>query len=151
MENRNPLSISEQEQISAAILQMVASYTDFPSNITSKKIFWQHIEPSGSVGVFGLTGAVYLRRYVSGNFRAQFPFCIRYTCSPTSNADRIDKRAVLDKLADWICNKIEYPDLTDGRTIDKIEQTSVTTLAGVDDNGNELYQCNFVLEYSKVS
>lgn len=144
------LSVTEQSTISEAILRLIGEYEDFPSEISTKDIFWNFLKPNRCIGIFSMPGAVYLRRYVSGSFRAQFPFSMRYTTKPTNNKGRIEKQAVLDELGEWL-ESVTYPALSDNRTIDKIERTSSSQLIGVDADGNELYQINMVLTYSKIN
>jgi len=144
------LSVTEQSTISEALLRLIGEYEDFPSEISTKDIFWNFLKPNRSIGIFSMPGAVYLRRYVSGSFRAQFPFSVRYTTKPTNNKSRIEKQSVLDELGEWL-ESVTYPALSDNRTIDKIERTASSQLIGVDADGNELYQCNMVLTYSKFN
>ncbi len=144
------LSVTEQSTISEALLRLIGEYEDFPSEISTKDIFWNFLKPNRRIGIFSMPGAVYLRRYVSGSFRAQFPFSVRYTTKPTNNKSRIEKQSVLDELGEWL-ESVTYPALSDNRTIDKIERTASSQLIGVDADGNELYQCNMVLTYSKFN
>lgn len=147
-EEKKKLSIEEQESIAEAVLRIVAAYPDFPKTITAKKINLDDLKDAESIGIFPVTGAVVLKQYVSGSFEAQFPFTLCYKCTPTTNAAVVSKRNVLDGLAKWL-EEIEYPALTDGRDIQKIERTTTTVLAGKDESGNSIFQCGCKLRYFK--
>lgn len=147
-EEKKKLSIGEQESIAEAVLRIVAEYPNFPKTITAKKINLDDLKDTESIGIFPMTGAVVLKQYVSGSFEAQFPFTLCYKCTPTTNAAVISKRSVLDGLTKWL-EEIEYPALTDGRNIQKIERTTTTVLAGKDESGSSIFQCGCKLEYFK--
>lgn len=144
------LSISEQQTISEALIRMVAEYDGFPSTVTDKQIYWQSMDKDKEcVGIYTMPGAVYLKKYVSGSFEAQFPFSVMYKCKPTNNPSRIEKQNVLDSLGAWLEGKIKYPDISDNRTIQSITRTGTSFLGGKDEAGNDIYQCNFNLKYFK--
>ena len=115
-EEKQTLSIGEQESIAEAVLRIVAEYSGFPSTVTKKKITLDDLKDAESIGIFPTSGAVILKQYISGSFEAQFPFTIYYKCTPTTNAAVISKRSVLDGLAKWL-EDTEYPSLSDGRSI----------------------------------
>lgn len=147
-EEKQKLSVDEQESIAEALLRLVASFDGFPSTITQKNIFLDDLKDAESIGIYPISGAVVLKKYVSGSFEAQFPFVLYYKCNPTNNAAVIEKREVLNKLAKWL-GTTEYPALSDGRTIKSIERTTPTTIAGKDAGGNSIFQCGCKLKYFK--
>lgn len=148
-EEKESLSIDEQESIAEAVLRIVASYPDFPKTITSKKIHLDNLKEAESIGVYPTaSGAVVLKKYVSGSFEAQFPFTIYLKCNPTTNAAVVAKREILEGLAKWM-EKMEYPSLSDGRKIQSIERKTSVTLAGKDEAGDSIFQCGFTLKYFK--
>lgn len=147
-EERQSLSIDEQESIAEAVLRIIASYPDFPKTITEKKIHLDNLKEAESVGIYPTSGAVVLKTYVSGSFEAQFPFTIYLKCNPTTNAAVVAKREVLEGLAKWMEN-LEYPALSDGRKIQSIIRQSSVTLAGKDESGDAIFQCGFILKYFK--
>lgn len=147
-EEKQSLSIDEQESIAEAVLRIVASYPEFPKTITEKKIHLDNLKEAESVGIYPTSGAVVLKTYVSGSFEAQFPFTIYLKCNPTTNAAVVAKREVLEGLAKWMEN-LEYPALSDGRKIQSIIRQSSVTLAGKDESGDAIFQCGFILKYFK--
>lgn len=148
VEEKQKLSVDEQGSIAQAVLQLVKSYPDFPKTITAKKILMDDIKGSEDIGIFPTSGAVVLKKYVSGSFEAQFPFVIDYKCAPTANDAFIKKRSILDNLAKWLENA-EYPALSDGRRIQSIERTTTTASAGKTPDGNSVFRCGFTLKYFK--
>jgi len=148
MKDKEILAIGEQSTIAALLLQTVKRYDGFPPAVTQDKIFWQALGDTESVGIYSLPGAVVLQRFISGSFKAQFPFCVRYICKPTNNPERVGKQSALDGLGEWL-EDIGLPDLADGRTVEAMERTQTSYLADRDAAGNEVYQCNFVLRYVK--
>lgn len=147
-EKKQSLSINEQESIAEAVLRIVASYPDFPRTITNKKIHLDNLKEAESIGIYPTSGAVVLRKYVSGSFEAQFPFTIYLKCNPTTNAAVVKKRELLEGLAKWMEN-LEYPALSDGRKIQSIARVSSVSLIEKDESGDSIFQCSFILRYFK--
>lgn len=147
-EEKATLSIEEQQSISEAILRIVASYTDFPKAVTQKKILLDDLKDAESIGIFLTSGAVVLKKYISGSFEAQVPFIICYKCTPTTNAAVISKREVLDGLGQWM-EEMEYPSLSDGRKIKSINRTTTTVLSGKTEDGASVFQFGGTLKYFK--
>lgn len=147
-EEKQSLSIAEQESIAEAVLRIVASYPDFPKTITEKKIHLDNLKESESIGIYPTSGAVVLKTYISGSFEAQFPFTVFLKCNPTTNAAVVAKREVLEGLAKWM-EDLEYPTLSDGRKIKSIVRSSSVTLTGKDESGDSIFQCGFTLKYFK--
>lgn len=147
-EEKVTLSIEEQESIAEAILRIVAGYADFPKTVTQKKILLDDLKDVESVGIFLTSGAVVLKKYISGSFKAQVPFTICYKCTPTTNAAVIAKREVLDGLGKWM-EEMEYPSLSDGRKIESINRTTTTVLAGKTEDGASVFQFGGTLKYFK--
>ena len=147
-EKKQQLSVDEQESIAQAVLQLVRTYPHFPKTITAKKILMDDLKDAEDIGIFPISGAVILKKYVSGSFEAQFPFVIDYKCAPTTNDAFIKKRAVLDDLAKWL-SVADYPALSDCRSIKSIERTTTTASAGKTPDGNSVLRCSFTLKYFK--
>ena len=147
-EEKATLSIEEQQSISETILRIVASYTDFPKTVTQKKILLDDLKDAESIGIFLTSGAVVLKKYISGSFEAQVPFVICYKCTPTTNAAVISKREVLDGLGQWM-EEMEYPSLSDGRKIKSINRTTTTVLSGKTEDGASVFHFGGTLKYFK--
>ena len=147
-ENKETLSVKEQESISAAVLALVKSYETFPKTITSKQIHIDELKSAVCIGIFPTTGAVVTKRYISGAFEAQFPFDLLYKCNPTTNDAVIEARKVVDDLAKWL-EDTQYPGLTDGTEIQSIHRVTTAALAGKTENGASVFKCSCTLKYFK--
>lgn len=145
-EKQEKLNIGEQEGIAEAVLRLVAAYPNYPSAITQKKISLDDLKDAESIGIFPTSGAVILKRYISGAFEAQFPFNVCYKCRPTDNAAAVAKRNVLEGLCKWL-ESTDYPELSDGRMIQSIQRTSTAVLAGKTEDGSSVFQCSVNLKY----
>lgn len=147
-DEKQALSIDEQQSIAEAVLRLVAQYPDFPKSITTSRIHLDDLKETEDIGIFPTSGAVVTKRYISGSFEAQFPFSIFYKCLPTNNAAVISKRDMLDDLAKWL-EGMSYPALSDGRKIQSIQRTTTITLVAKDESGEAVFRCDFTLKYIK--
>ena len=104
MEEVEHLTVGDAENAASAVLTLVLQYPDFPKTFkaTNKTVRWNTTcDDSTSIGIFPLQGARYIKKYVSGNYTAQFPYQIVFRSSPTTNKTSIDAQTVLDSLAAW--------------------------------------------------
>lgn len=147
-ENKEVLSVEEQESIAAAVLALVKAYTGFPKTITEKQIHIDELKSAVCIGIFPTVGAEVTKRYLSGSFEAQFPFDICYKCNPTTNDAVIDARGILDGLVKWF-EGTRYPALSDGTEIQKINRTTTAVLAGKTEDGSAVFKCSCTLKYFK--
>lgn len=141
-----PLSVEDMENISEAILRLVANYPDLPFEANSKTIQWQNVDDTEGIGLYTLQGGIYLRRYLNGSYRGQFPFRILYKCNPTSNKTRLNSQELVSDLARWLekCTAT----FTDERLkLEKIERTSPVFKNNADESGSEMYTCTLRAEY----
>ena len=104
MDEKERLTIKDSESAQNAILSLIQKYPNFPVgfNADNKTVKWNGINDTTSIGIFPLHGAVYLKKYVSGSYSAQFPFQIVFRSSPTTNKASIDAQNVVDSLGKWL-------------------------------------------------
>lgn len=141
-----PLSLTDMETISEAVLQLVSQYPNLPFTASSQNVLWQSIAKAESIGLYTLSGAIYLSKYVSGSYVAQFPFRIIYKGNPTVNKARIKKENLVAELSEWLetCTAT----FTDTRiTLQSIERTSPVYKQDAEESGYELYSCTMNLKY----
>lgn len=146
MQEKEKLSLIDSETISEAIMEMVAEYPDLPFHASAKNILWQSIADTESIGLFTLQGAVYLSRYVSGSYIAQFPFRIVYKCSPGGNRERMDKQNFVSDLSAWL-EKCTATFKDTRILLQSIDRTSPVYKKGADNGGAEEYTCTMNLKY----
>lgn len=147
-EEKQSLDIGEQNSLVEAVLRIVAGCPDFPSTITEKKVHLDSVDKAEEIGIIPTSGTVIVQQYISGSFKAQFPFVVCYKCNPTTNQAVVEKRTVLENLCKWMKNT-EYPALSDGRKILQIEQTTNVVKTGEDESGASIFQCGCRLKYFK--
>lgn len=120
------LTIKDAESAQNAVLDLILQYPDFPKTFkaSNKNVKWNSINADTSIGIYPLSGARYIKKYVSGSYTAQMPFQIVYRSSPTSNKTSIDAQMVLENLSKWLEDTgIEFADLH--MTLQEITRTSV--------------------------
>lgn len=147
-DEREKLSIAEQESIATAVLALVKSYPDFPKTIAAKNVHLDDLKDSVCIGIFPTSGAVVTKKYITGSFEAQFPFQVCYKCNPTSDQSKIAARDVMENLAKWIEN-VKFQEIADGTKIQSIQRTTTVALVGKTEDGNSVFQCSFTLKYRK--
>lgn len=141
------LTIRDAENAGKGLLALVMAYPDYPKGFKADNstVKWNSINEDRSIGVFPIQGAVYLKKYVSGNYVAQMPFQIIYKCSPTTNKASIDAQEMLNSLAAWMEESgIEFKDLH--LTLETITRTSPVFGSGQDDK-TVMYAVNMQLKY----
>ena len=104
MADAEPLSITDAESVYNAVLQLIIDYPYYPSNFKAshKTVTWNSIGDGISIGLFPLQGAIYIRRYISGSYIAQFPFQICFKSNPTANKAMISAQELVDDIAKWM-------------------------------------------------
>ena len=147
-EEKQSLSIEEQSNIAEAVLRIVASYPNFPNTITDKNIHLDFVNDLEEIGIITTSGAVVLKKYISGSFEAQFPFYICYKCNAKTNYDVVKKRALLENICKWM-KEMVYPALSDDRKILEISPTTPVVKVGEDKSGASIFQCGCRLKYFK--
>lgn len=146
MAEHEPLIIEDVENISEAILYLIAKYPELPFVANAKTIQWQNINENEGIGIYTMQGAIYLERYISGSYVGQCPIRINYKCNPTTNADRIDGQELVSDISKWLesCSA----KFTDSHiTIEKIERTSPSYKIQADESGSETYTCSIRVKY----
>lgn len=151
------LDIAEQEAIGAAIVLM-AQQSPFYKDTA---IVTRYEALSGNtLGIFPQQGTVYIQRFVSGTFIAQYVFAMRYRCKPVSDARKLAEETRLEALARWLEKQTvtykgkeyelsEWPELTGERRIQSVSRTSTVFAAAAANDGTIDYQVNMNLRYIK--
>ena len=141
------LTIKDAESAQNAVLELILQYPDFPKTFKAdnKNVKWNSINIDTSIGIYPLSGARYIKKYVSGSYTAQMPFQIVYRSSPTTNKTSIDAQLVLENLGKWLEDSvIEFADPY--MTLQSISRTSVV-LPVMQDEKQMGYAVNMQLIY----
>lgn len=137
MPEREKLKLKDCKSAQNAVLEAVRRYGCFPAGFRPGRgnVKWNSIGSEQSVGIFPLQGAVYIKKYISGTFKAQMPFQIMYKSFPTNSSAAMNAQTMLEGLAGFLegCD-VEFEN--DGMEMESMEQTSV--VYKVDEN--EEYQ-----------
>lgn len=104
MDKPEPLSVTDAESVQNAIMQLVLKYPGYPQTFEPSyaNVRWNGVNTDASIGLYALPGAVYLKKYVCGGYRAQFNFAVRYRSSPQSPQACISSHLMLENLAKWM-------------------------------------------------
>ena len=104
MDNTEALSVTDAESIQTAVLQLILKYPGYPAFFEPSfaNVKWNDINTDTSIGLYALPGAVYLKRYIYGGYKAQFFFAVRYRSSPQSTPACSSSQIMLENLAKWL-------------------------------------------------
>ncbi len=150
MADPTPLSLTDVETISESVLLMVKQYPNLPFTATASNVLWQSLAKTESIGIYTLQGAIYLRKYVSGSYVAQFPFRVVYKVNPTTSKARISKQSFMENLSSWLTGcTATFND--EHITLEKIERTSPVIKIEADADGFEQYTftMNLIYQFTK--
>lgn len=137
------LSATEQSNIMKALYNLINTKED-----DIELCFEANNVAGSSVGLFSHPGAVYLSKNINGGFKGLVPFAIRYKSTPKTDNARLAMLDYLNGLSEWLSGQ-KNPVLSDNRKVEKIEQTEVTYLEFVTDDGALTYVAAFELKYRK--
>lgn len=142
-----PLTLTDMAGVPEAIISLVIKYPDFPFKADANTIAWQGMGTGEGIGLFTLSGAVYLKQYVSGSFTGQMPIRVEYQTTPTSSKARLDAQKLLENLAIWLeqCKATVEGSIE----IQKIARTTPVIKSRVYEDGLEVYSCTMNIEYFK--
>lgn len=139
-------NLSPDVLIAKAILDHINRWPDKPSNVrldsTDKApVFF-------SVSMQPLAGTKILKKYITGTFIGLWPFAVYIRLSAADTAKRLDAVSMLEALGEWVAGE-SLPDLGDRRTAQKLEMTSLPSVAAQYEDGAVDYQAIFNLTYKQ--
>lgn len=148
------LSISEQDKIAKTVVEMIKKAPFY----YGEKIQISDLS-TGGLGIFPSNGSVYLKRFLSGSFVGRYAFHLRYRIRPGSDSDKLAAQEYLEKVACWLeGEEIEYdgkeyrmemPELSGQRIIQRIERSSVVNLSAVFQDGDMDFSIGINFDYLK--
>lgn len=147
MTEAKALSVSDADNIYKAVLEMVMKYPSYPEmfEASNQTVKWDSINTDASIGLFSLPGAIYLKEYVSGSYKAQFPFRIVYKSSPTSNKTTMEAQILVENLAKYL-EKCTATFKDKHIKLEKIVRTSPVSELGTKEK-EKAYSCTMQLQY----
>ncbi len=98
------LNVTDAESVYDAIIDLILAFDNYPANFKPSKtnVLWNNSLTGVSIGLYPMQGAIYLKRYISGNYTAQFPFMIVFKSNPTSNDASIKAQILVDEIGKWL-------------------------------------------------
>ena len=123
------------------MLHHLNSWPDKPCNFAMEEL----PKKSPAIMLQPVAGSGVERRYIDGSFIGLFSFAVYLRSEQTDTHEKLSAYDTLEQLAYWLENSA-LPSLSGRRTAIKIEQSTTTALALLDDD-TEDYQTVFSLRY----
>lgn len=152
------LNGKEQESILKAVMELIKNY---PLRAGMDVGFETLNKDGQSLGIYGISGAVVEKRYITGSFVGAVPFGIILRSNAKTDEQKIDKIEYLSKLSEWLNLKEiefkgikycleEYPALTGKRKILNIEQETVPFKDNSNGAGDNDYAVRLKVRYKNL-
>lgn len=156
-ERERPLDLvpsAEQEQVSRGLLAWLNQYPAFPAGV--KRFDFEYLETDKPcMALSTIQGTYVTKRYIGGDYMAEYQFKLIYRGQPTSNGGRLDMDEILDAVGDWAARSWrksnprlwDKPYIGEKRQIQKITVNARSALFGRYDNGDEDHQVLMTMTY----
>lgn len=104
MSDYQAMTIKDAESAYQAILELVKKYPDYPATLkpSNTTILWGNTADGNCIGLFPLQGAVYLKRYINGDYVGLLPFEVVYKTTVTTNKAIISAQTLITELCSWL-------------------------------------------------
>lgn len=136
----------EQEQVSRGLLAWLNQYPDFPAEV--KRFDFEYLDDNKpGMALSTIQGTYIIKRYVGGDYTAEYQFKLIYRGQPTTNGDRLKMDEVLDAIGDWAAHRRDGPDIGAGKRMQRMTVNARSSLFGRYDNGDEDHQILMTLNY----
>lgn len=143
---REAVPAYEQEQVSRGLLAWLNQYPDFPVGIRRFDFeFLATDKPCMALST--IQGTYITKRYVGGDYMAEYQFKLIYRGQPTDNGERLEMDEVLDAIGDWAARRRDKPDIGPKKQMQRITVNARSSLFGRYDNGDEDHQILMTLNY----
>lgn len=141
-------SLTDQELIIEALINLINSFPDIPKNI--KEVMFYDIFPNKeSLGIATTKSAIVFKKYIGGSYIGQYNFRIHYRYATKNYKERIQKQSLISTIGEWMEQKTitksngetykleSYPQISDYINIISIEIIDRTILIDKDKSGYE--------------
>lgn len=136
----------EQEQVSRGLLAWLNQYQDFPAGV--RRFDFEFLEEDKPcMALSTIQGTYITKRYVGGDYMAEYQFKLIYRGQPTTNGDRLKMDEALDAIGDWAARRRNGPDIGENKRMQRITVNARSSLFGRYDNGDEDHQILMTLNY----
>lgn len=143
-------SIEDADKISRYVSVWVNTFPEKPVPI----IRFEHMElekvseaqMSAQMSLETVQGTRITKRYILGGYQAEYSFRLVYRIHPDNSNDmRLDAEELLNRFGDWASKNL--PDLGEGVTARRVEQTTQSAKHVAYTDGDEDYQIMMKLTY----
>lgn len=141
-DNKELLPLKERTNILELIYNQLNNYPE----ISDIEVCFESFGENASISLFSQMGAVYLKKFIVGEYRGFIPFYIIYRSNPKTDKQKLNKIKYLNELAEWLCKNI--PKANDIE-IEKLLQTSNPFKDDANEAGDNDYIVTFELTYRK--
>lgn len=147
----------EQDSILKAVLELIKACP-----FRTVDVGFETLNKDGqSLGIYGISGAVVEKRYITGSFVGIVPFGIILRSNAKTDEQKLEKIEYLSKLSEWLnLEEIEYrgikyrlegyPALTGKRKILSIEQKTVPFKDNSNGAGDNDYAVKLEVRYKNM-
>ena len=147
MENIQPISISDINTASQAIVELIRLYPNYPQDFkpSGQTVQLNRVNGNKSIGVYPLQGAKKLKQYVNGSYVGLINYQIVYKSSPQDNANNYAAEELLSGISGWLEScKVELNNNMGGVSIAQ----SSTIYPVTQDQKTTEYAVNIQLQYT---
>lgn len=136
---------NEQSLAIKAIYDTIEGYTE------DMDVNFEDLDTDGesNLGVFTMPGSVYDKKFIDGSFEATLSFAVVYRASVNVDSHKFGIIEWLDKFGEWLSKKENYPALSDGRVVERINQVSTPCRDIINPGFENDYTVTFQMRYRK--
>lgn len=136
----------EQEQVSRGLLKWLNQYPNFPEGIQRFDFEFLGTDKS-CMALSTIQGTYITKRYVGGDYMAEYQFKLIYRGQPTDNSERLEMDEILDAIGDWAAHRRDKPDIGEKKQMQRLVVNARSSLFGRYDNGDEDHQILMTMTY----
>lgn len=135
----------EAEQIARAVRAWLQTYPDKPVS----KVDVEYLGESSGLTISTVQAAYKTRRFIYGDYQAQYQFALLYKTIPTTTETRLDADEVLNNFALWAEQNVSglAERLPEKCRALRLTRNTTAALLGRDADGSEVHQILFTLLY----
>ena len=143
MPNDNPIRdiAPESEQVARA----VRAWLQMCPNKPVRTVDMEYLGGETSLTLSTVQAAYKTRRYILGGYQAQYQFSILYQTIPTTTNERLEADETLNNMAAWV--EATKPELPEQCHFLRCTRNTDAALLGRNENGSEIHQIMFTLQY----
>ena len=145
-ENKQFAAVKEAARISRSILVWLNTFPNVPVPLIKYEMLENKVV---AMALAIESGAYITKRYITGGYRAEYPFRIIYRIVP---GDSIDKRLEADELLNVMGSwaQASPPNLGSGIRVISVRQTAPASIAARYTDGDEDHEVSITITYEVI-